>query len=287
MKKWVNILSNNRLFVMISCFATVLNFYGFSGRDDKIGNVIGHFVVKQDTIEYEIYQVNDTSDIPMLYYADIDQYPCAEKICYKMHVRIYWDMWGHFLKVETQEDCPLTKIGHEPFNEKDYMRLHKLLNNPDSYIKFYELDKLNAVESENRYYSLDAITGATITNVKYESVRGAVKTCYSLWNIVNGEPSEQIKNRTLNQCKLLGINLDIQDTVAFIQRIGQEGNKVIQQSCLLEIQRREGGETKDYKALSNNIMNDDVNGLSVYNYLLQCGYNDKNIRQYQLPILKQ
>lgn len=290
MKKWVNIMSNNRLFVVISCFVTVLIFFGFSSTDEGIRNRLYtsniHFLVKQDSVEYNVYQVNDTSGIPMLYYADIDQYPCVEKICYKMHVRMYWDMWGHFLKVETQKDSPLTKIGHETFNEKDYMRLHKLLNNPDSYIKFYQLDKLNVEESENRYYSLDAITGATITNVKYESVRGAVKTCYSLWKIANGEISKHLKVRTFDVYKKLVFDVDIQDTMACIKRIGQEGGKMIQQSCLLEEQRIEGAEIKDYKALSNNLY-DDVSGLSVYNYLLQCGYSNKNLRQYQLPILKQ
>lgn len=264
--------------------------------------------VMVDSTDVDLFRVDNEHGEPLCYYREIDQYPCDDKVCYKMELKIYWDIWGNFLKIETEEGKDLTKIGHAAFSEKDYERLHKQLNNPKSGIQYYKLKDLTDEESEEEYYSLDAISGATIAaeNITYESVKGAVKTCFTLWHIVNGETSEIIRQKTqeLNDTDTLSVDFNQANSyqqTQILHKMLNTGHKpeinflenAIQRLdtkntgytfCLLELMRRnEGIKNNQLAMLSEKITNTySISEIAIYNYLLQMDYNRKPVRNYSL-----
>lgn len=152
------------------------------------------FIVKDDSSEFTLYQVHDTAGLPLYYYREVLAYPCrTDGVCQIMKLRIYWDMFGNYLQYELPEDENLTKINHKDFSEKDYQKLHRILNNPESGMKVCKFEKLTSREAENKYHAVDGCTGATVSDLDFEYVQGAVKTTYSLWHFVNSKTQDTIK----------------------------------------------------------------------------------------------
>jgi len=149
--------------------------------------------VKTDSTSFMLSQVLDSGGKTLYFYRDIDQFPCDDSVCQRMQVRIYWNVNGKYMKLTTPEGFGLTKINHKPFTARDYQKLDELLGNPKSYLRYYKLESLTNKAAEKHYYSVDAISGATVTEVTYETVRGAVKTCFVLWKIANGETPKYIR----------------------------------------------------------------------------------------------
>ena len=167
--------------------------FTFNGKDGSGNDKIIDIGVKTDSSSYVLSQVLDSTGQTRYFYRDIDQFPCEDSVCERMHVRLYWDTQGKYLKLATEEGSGLTKLNHKPFTARDYQKLNELLGNPKSYLRYYKLDNLTNKVAEKHYYSVDAISGATVTEVSYETVRGAVKTCFVLWKIATGETSAYIK----------------------------------------------------------------------------------------------
>lgn len=155
--------------------------------------------VKTDSTSFTLSQVLDKAGKTLYFYRDIDQFPCDDSVCERMHVRIYWDTQGKYMKLTTDEGSGLTKLNHKPFTARDYQKLDELLGNPKSYLRYYKLDNLTNKAAEKHYYSVDAVSGSTVTEVTYETVRGAVKTCFVLWKIATGETSAYIKKMMVNK----------------------------------------------------------------------------------------
>ena len=89
----------------------------------------------------------------------------------------------------------LTKNNNKVFADKDYKKLHRILNNEHSELKHYKYDGLTAKQCENQY-QVDAVSGATSTEYDLEYINGAIKTTYTLWHVAHGNIATEI--RTLN-----------------------------------------------------------------------------------------
>jgi len=173
--------------------------FTFAGSDESDTNKIIEIEVKTDSSSYVLSRVLDGTGQTRYFYRDIDQFPCEDSVCERMHVRLYWDTQGKYLKLETEEGSGLTKLNHKPFTARDYQKLNELLGNTKSYLRYYKLENLTSKAAEKHYYSVDAISGATVTEVSYETVRGAVKTCFVLWKIANGETAAYIRHISLGK----------------------------------------------------------------------------------------
>jgi hypothetical protein len=167
--------------------------FTFIVKNESERDKIVEIEVKTDSSSFILSQVLDSAGQTQYFYRDIDQFPCDDSVCERMHVRLYWDTQGKYLKLTTEEGSGLTKLNHKPFSPRDYQKLNELLGNPKSYLRYYKLDNLTNKSAEKHYYSVDAVSGSTVTEVSYETVRGAVKTCFVLWKIANGETSAYIK----------------------------------------------------------------------------------------------
>lgn len=264
-------------------------------------------VIFADCEKNELVQICDGKGIPIAYYRDVYQYPCVDSVCERMQVRIYWDIWGHFLRLALPESQELTKIGHKPFTERDYSKLHKLLINPKSNVQYYDLHNLTEQESEHAYYSLDGMTGATVTEVKYETVKGAVKTCYALWHIIyNDTTINQIKTASFKALKLDNqqdnersdvdlakmaemIGSGFVATDSFIEKSTEtESNDANYWACVLELARN----TDDNKRLLKKCLTDKQPGknslinYALFNFLQEQGIRNKGFKKFDVSYKK-
>ena len=282
--------------------AIAVLIYGFKLHFDQTPTGT-ETIVFTDADKNEVVQICDQAGYPVAYYLDVYQYPCIDSVCERMQVRIYWDIWGHFLRLALPPSQPLTKLGHQPFIERDYNRLHKLLNNPRSNVQYYDLAHLTEKESEQAYYSLDGITGATITEVKYETVKGAVKTCYALWHFIyNAALVDNMRTATLQA--FVSDTLDVtsenlrpvnemaqmikEGVVAtgsyLTEKIAVKNNMPSYWACVMELARNTDKlEKTATKALSSKVPVDKcfVN-YTLYNYMQQVKIKGKGYKKFEI-----
>ncbi len=246
----------------------------------------------------EFYQVKNAEGLPLYYYRDIDQYPCDDSVCAKMVLRIYWDIWGNFLKIALADSQQLTKIGHQPFSQKDYERLHRLLNDPKCNLQYYKMDDLTDKESEHAYYNVDAVSAATVVNFTFDSVKGAVKTCYTLWKIVHGDMVSQICQTTTAELDQWTVREDDKRLVEFVNSdsVGQKTIDSLNASfkpdnslvffSLIELNRKKSAASKKtMEQLSLTlIQSGSVEEVATYNFLLLEKYMKKLVRDYELSL---
>ncbi|MFT3737751.1 MAG: hypothetical protein QM786_03255 [Breznakibacter sp.] len=246
------------------------------------------------------YMVKETDGLPLYYYQDIDQYPCTDSVCERMQLRVYWDIWGNFLKIATEGNQQLTKINHQPFSDKDYTTLHKLLSNPNCNLKHYKLDDLTEKESEHAYYNVDAVSSATVLNAGYESVKGAVKTCYTLWHIVNDSVPCRIRQMTNESLHTFAPSTPIRQLADLLSQSKvapetarqwnaktTEVNNLSILSCLLELNRKASFPDKTFQSqLSLSIVQNQhtPQEVAIYNYLLSSGLSGKSVSKYKVAL---
>jgi len=153
------------------------------------------------------YIINDSTKITIkeifennfpTYYSKMTIPACNTGECKLIEITIFWDIYGNYLKYEVPKDAPLTKYNHKEFKKKEYVRLHKILNNPDSKYRKFTIENLTEKQAKNKY-KVDATSGSTI-KLLYDAqrIKGAVKTTHTLWHIANGK----IKNILLEKSNI-------------------------------------------------------------------------------------
>ncbi len=240
--------------------------------------------------------------IPEYYYSDINHKSGSSKSLKTVNVRIYWDIWGNFIKLGLNQNQNLNKINNESFSTKDYERLHFLLNDLHSGIQYYKFDNYSAEKSEQQYYNVDAMSGATVVDASYDCVKGAVKTCYDLYKFTHGDMVSTIVKNTksslqnmpdevkLNKVASKVINNE-KVTSPFLNTVADsdEKNSVAYISSAIELARQSRLLNKEFNTWletcfinSNNTKEKTI----IYNYLIQNGYKTKAIRSYQVEKTK-
>tara|TARA_R110002020_G_scaffold150915_7_gene327810 strand:+ start:284 stop:1126 length:843 start_codon:yes stop_codon:yes gene_type:complete len=123
------------------------------------------------------------SDGPLFYESNVRTTVCDDEICEIMYIRLYWDLIGDYVGYDTLTNHPLTKFDHQPFTDKDYGRLHELLKNDGSILKFKQKSELIDKEKVKASDVVDGTTGATALEIKEEVVEGALYSSYTLWHL--------------------------------------------------------------------------------------------------------
>lgn len=264
-----------KLFTLITLFCL------FSFTNKPLNNkfeTIKH-IVKTNNEEVTIHQIIDETGIPQYYYTNIFAYPCkGEKECKIMNLRMYWDAFGNYLTFELRDGEELTKNNHKPFSTKDYKKLHKILNNPDSELKFCEFDELTSKESENQYH-LDAISGATNSDYTFDYINGAIKTTYALWQMAQGDITLKINELTeqFRKQQTLNSNFTIKQ---------YKGANTLQKFLFLETLRTTNKQLSntDTRILINDLNNENY---AVYSAILIYLNNNKAIsnKEYKAEII--
>jgi hypothetical protein len=145
--------------------------------------------LNQDSVEIAVQEMLGADSSLIRYKSRVKTPVCEGKICYEVELIFYWNLVGDFVNYELIPGKPLTKRKHEPFTAADYQKLTELL--ADKEPPFLNLKK------EELVVKLDAVTGATVASIKGQTIEGAVYSCYTLWQIANGEVIDRIQRHTL------------------------------------------------------------------------------------------
>lgn len=145
----------------------------------------------------EITMLVDKKSDPVLYSSNIETPVCADGECRLMHIKLYWTLLGDYAGFDRYPGLPLTKHDHDEFLKEDYLKLHFLLSDKLSILERRTIDELVVEPEQPELEGADALSGATIAEVKESVVAGALYSCYVAWHLVHGAIQEDIKKLTL------------------------------------------------------------------------------------------
>ncbi len=140
-----------------------------------------------------LVEVQDKQSEPLEFYMDVESVVCGDNQCRIDLVRIYWDKFGRYDRLQLPDGVALEKAGGELFSASDYDKLETILKDENSSLQeVYKNEIVGTIGGEG----IDAMTGATILVEKSAYVQGAVWTCYSLWHWAHGNAKQIIRNIT-------------------------------------------------------------------------------------------
>ncbi|MFT6867853.1 MAG: hypothetical protein ACJA08_002698 [Cyclobacteriaceae bacterium] len=153
-----------------------------------------------DSLEDHIIRLlSNQNKEPLLFYCDLETAVCADGQCRLARVKVYWNLLGNYVGYGIHPDDPLTKYDHVPFEHVDYEKLHKLLQDKNSLLSMKTMYDLVHQVTENRSASdenltVDGISSATKKEISRDVVKGGLYSCYTLWHLVNGNVTTQMKS---------------------------------------------------------------------------------------------
>jgi hypothetical protein len=125
---------------------------------------------------------------------------CTTGVCRMVRLWIFWDNTGNYLGMQFNENEPLTKSDHTPFEIKDYVRLDEIMADTASILRDLLYEDLTVETTVNKLdttgipsmtgtgiFEVDGYSSATTPALKEYVVDDAVFTCYTLWHTVYGE----------------------------------------------------------------------------------------------------
>lgn len=156
------------------------------------------FFIEVDSLGRQgVVALLDKNDKPVLYTSDISTPVCADGECKLMHIKLYWTLLGRYAGFDRYPELPLTKHDHDEFITADYQKLHELLINEKSTFKNRRIEQLVEKPTMRHVNGVDALSGATIAEVKRSVVSGALYSCYTAWHIVHGNIRKILREHTL------------------------------------------------------------------------------------------
>lgn len=201
---WILILFSSTLFLSENRLPTnPPKFLKLNLADKQITKAEEAFIFSNpDTlIDHQMYLLKDENNLPLIYYSDINTPVCIDGICKPLFIEMYWDLTGEYIGYGVYPDQLLSKYDHDNFEEQNYNKLHALLSDEHSVIGRRNLRGLYDIQQERtekikfKGKEIDAVTGATKTEVKNSIVEGALYSCYKLWHIAYGDAEQQIKDQ--------------------------------------------------------------------------------------------
>jgi hypothetical protein len=162
----------------------------------KPDHIKSFYVDFQDsTLLDTLFQIRSKEGYPISYFRKIKTGVCIDNTCRLLNIVLYWNITGRYLGFELPEGEFLSKTEHEPFQPKEYQRLHEILADPMSPIANFTYNQLVS-KPEDKMAGADAITSPTPPAVLEHVVQGAVYTTYRLWHFIYGTTQREILNLT-------------------------------------------------------------------------------------------
>lgn len=155
-------------------------------------------------LKHQVWLLSDAQQKPLLYCADVITPVCIDGLCKPMYITLYWNLVGNYVGYGVFQDNLLTKFDHEAFTPADYAKLHNLLLDQHSILERKTMEDLfdqsiAAVEKITfKGKEVDAVSGATRTEIKESVVEGALYSCFTAWHLAHGNIKEQIEQHLLS-----------------------------------------------------------------------------------------
>ena len=144
-----------------------------------------------------LYQVRAKNGFPVSYHRKIRTSVCFDNKCRLLRVIVHWNITGRYLGFELPAGEYLSKAEHDPFTQQEYVRLHSLLQDPNSPLGSFSYNELVPSKVESNP-DVDAVSSPTAKNLLEFVVEGAAYTTYKLWHIIHGVTREAISQRTVD-----------------------------------------------------------------------------------------
>jgi hypothetical protein len=155
-------------------------------------------------LKHQVWLLSNAQQEPLLYCADVITPVCIDGLCKPMYITLYWNLVGNYVGYGVFPDNLLTKFDHEAFTPADYAKLHTLLLDQHSILERKTMEDLfdqsiAAVEKITfKGKEVDAVSGATRTEIKESVVEGALYSCFTAWHLAHGSIKEQIEQHLLS-----------------------------------------------------------------------------------------
>ena len=164
---------------------------------ESISSIKPRLIHFDDTIPNDtIYICFAANNYPYAYYRELFTNVCSDELCLPVLLLIYWSPGGDYLGYTIKNNEIFTKLEHIPFDKEDYLRLHNLLDDPQSILINYQMTDL-VIDNQSTSSKVDGVSSATILDVESYVVKGAVYTTYTLWHTVYGSSLDSIRNISL------------------------------------------------------------------------------------------
>ncbi|MFZ4726826.1 MAG: hypothetical protein ACOYMD_15440, partial [Paludibacter sp.] len=184
-------VSLTSFFFLVAIFIS----FSFSTFQSEVKETSVFQFVNQDSVLISVKEVLDIDNTLTMYKSRVKTPICEGKVCYDVELIFYWNLVGDFVKYELVPEKPLTKQKHEPFTEADYQKLSELLTDKEPAFSNFKKEELVSKVAND----IDASSGATIAAVKGQTIEGAIYSCYTLWQIANGEVVGLIRQHTVKK----------------------------------------------------------------------------------------
>jgi len=147
-----------------------------------------------------VYLFVDDHSQPKFYYQKIVSPVCEDTLCRMVNLTLKWDLLGKYSSYYLDEGVTITKVGHKPFTDEEYNKLHTILADDKSILGSFskeDITELPIVDTDEKEQNeVDAVTGATPEAIKNEIIEGALYTSHTLWHLCRGKIRDQILNHT-------------------------------------------------------------------------------------------
>lgn len=188
-------------FVRDSPIRNVPLFFAMEDEWERVDNktFIGTYQNLDTLLEHELYLLSGKTGEPLLFYSDIVTPVCIDGLCKPVYIELYWNLAGNYAGYGVYEELPLTKFDHDEFVAADHQKMHQLLLDNGSVLSRKKLEDLfdkNAEPAKKVEYKgeeVDAVSGATLKEIKESIIEGALYSCYTLWHLVHGEVTNKIE----------------------------------------------------------------------------------------------
>jgi hypothetical protein len=146
-----------------------------------------------DKVHKTLYQNLGREGQQDQFFMEVETVVCGDSKCKIDIIKIYWDKFGFFQKIELPEGVNLEKGEGKHFDDHDYTKLQGILTNSENSLKEIYKEEVVGLETTE---GVDAVSGATILVNTDDYVSGAVWTCYTLWHWAHGDIKDIIRNIT-------------------------------------------------------------------------------------------
>lgn len=173
----------------IQCFAQQpgINFM------EQKGSLFYHRIEdpKDSLSSHEITELRNEDGLPVWFGRDFRKVVCLTGQCRMVHVWLFWDGAGNYLRFQEHPGDLLSKTDHTLFGPEDYKKLQFILSDSLSVLKDLKQEEL-IIKPAAKQGSVDAVSGATQPYLQQYLVKNAAYTCYTLWHTVYGITRKEI-----------------------------------------------------------------------------------------------
>lgn len=156
----------------------------------KINNKVIYDQIEKKQVK--LYQYISEKGFPVYYSRNVHTGVCYDNQCKLLNITLYWNPTGRYLGFELPENEFLSKDDHLPFTDEEYIRLNKLLSDPNLPLGDFTYNQI-AAKNKAALFNVDGVSGATSKDVLEYVIKGSAYTTYTIYELVYGDTQSEVE----------------------------------------------------------------------------------------------